>query len=276
MDDKGYSYFFRNLPHLVLILMIGFITMIIFLPIALIHYYPPHKEIDFFLIFPDFWNRVLIYTSNLNWIVLALVILGGSYAFGFIFMGFYDAIGLHIIRIPSRHFAKWLYPLVKLLRRLAEILHIIGKNEMETRGWYYWENRIAEDKNISNKYNIGNIEYAKLMGWFHKPENAHLREYYYWEFLKTVSCEYLGVLVFSLFFFSLLVYFPCQCWQNFITKNFLDTNISLKGSVYSCCYLVGLFVFYLFLLYGQACYKSALRKALKAVVDEYEKEFGIP
>jgi len=258
MDDKGYSYFFRNLPHLVLILMIGFITMIIFLPIVLIHYYPPHKEIDFFLIFPDFWNRVLIYTSNLNWIILALVILGGSYAFGFIFMGFYDFIGLHIIRRSSMRFARLSRPCKR----------------NRTRGWYYWENQIAEDKNISDKYNIGSIEYAKLMCWLHKPENAHLKEYYYWEFLKTVSCEYLGVLVFSLFFFSLPVYLPIQFWQNFIIKNFLDTNISLKGSVYSCCYLVVLFVFYLFLLYGQAFYKSALSKAFKAVVDEYEEKFA--
>jgi len=240
--------------------MIGFATMILLLPLSLIHYYPISKEMDFFLIFPYFWNKLLMHTSNLNWIVSSLIVLVGSYAFGFIFMGFYDLIGLHIIRRSSRLFAR--------------LSHPWKRNRI--RGWYYWENKIKpfskdKTKNESTKYAIGSIEYAELMCWLNKPENTHFRDYYYWEFIKTVSCEYLGLLVFVFFTISTLVYLPIQWWQDFIRSNLLNTNIILRGTIYSWFFIVLLFIFYLFLLYGQAFYQCAYHTAFRYIISEYEK-----
>ena len=153
----------------------------------LIYYYPPSSQIDFFRMFPDFWGRLLVHVTDSNWLILFLLIVAGSYAFGFLFIGFYDFIGVHIVRRSSRAFAR---ASKFLLEKFNE-----WKDDKD-RGWYYWENKITPfDGKQNNEYEVGKLEYAELMSWLYHPKNNHLRDYY-WEFLKTVSSRYLASLIF--------------------------------------------------------------------------------
>lgn len=267
MADEGYSYFFRDLPHLILIFIIGFMTMVLSFPLGLVHFYPPPNRMEFILIFPYFWNKILTYLSDLNWIVSIIIVLVGSYTFGFIFTGFYDSIGLHVVRRSCRAF--------------AFVWGFIFRIKNERRGWYYWENKIepfdkSETKNIRNKkndkYNVGNLEYAALMCWLNEPDNAPLKNYYVWEFLKTVSCKYLSLLIFSMFIVFFLLYLPIQGWQHFIIRNFLDENVILGKNIYSYGFVIVLFIFYLILLYGESYYECAYRKAREYIIKKYEEE----
>ena len=111
--NEGYYPFFRNLPHLILVLIIGFLTMLLISPIFLLNYYPLPEKVEFFQIFIVFWDKMFMSLSRFNWIIALLLILAGSYTFGFIFMGFYDSLGIHIIRFSSRFFAWLFYPVAK-------------------------------------------------------------------------------------------------------------------------------------------------------------------
>jgi len=178
MPKDEYSYFFMELPHMILIITLGFLELFLFLPLILSHFYNPTTKIDILFIFTSYWKTTLLSWSDINATFFLLLILALSYFLGYVFIGLYDFFGSKIINSLS-----WL---------LDSTICLIC-NSYATKKYYY--RRIEEAKKYSEKnYLIGTKKYSKFQFELYDPKNKNYRNYYNWEFIKDVSCEYLAFL----------------------------------------------------------------------------------
>lgn len=235
MNNSGYFTFLTELPHLILILALGFMALFFFSPFLVSLFYPPIDSLNILLIFTYYWKNILVAWSGLNAVFYSFLLLGVSYLLGFIITGLYDFFGLGSFLLDEFG-----------IKCYGKIL------EYQKKGYH----KVIEQARKPTRYDIGTSEYANFQFDLYHPYNKHLRSYYNWEFIKDVSCQYIAfiiVIFWIIFSFYLLFYFTG--WFVQISENI---NITLKSIVF--IYLFTLIAF-LGLEYGHLFYGSARVKA---------------
>ena len=242
MSGSDYFSFLTELPHLVLTFLIGFLSILVYLPFILLFLFPPAIHLDFILIFTYFWKNILVSWSGVNTVFYSVLLVSFSFLAGFIFVGLYDLIGHKIINGIAKYFDIFLKKISKKYRERKKYYDIFKKAE-------------GNDEKVK-QYDIGTEKYAKIQFNMYKPENRYIRSYYNWEFIKDASCSYLAFLI-IIFWIVLVIYY--------ILSLMVKLNNNVEFSMITYVFLIVSIIGFFSLIYGHLFYGSArIQARLKA------------
>lgn len=202
MPSNDYSYFFRELPHLLLTVVIGMLNIFIFLPLISFLYFQPGNYDDILLIISMFWNNI-VFGSQVNWFFTIIIFLVCGYAIGCIFASLYDLIGSNLIY-------KILTILVKLGKRTYIKIKDINETQLKKKepNFIFWFRKInAYKKYAKNNFRFGSEAYSEYQFKLYSPNNLHMKSYHSWEFLKQVFCSYL-LFIIIIFGIVFVLFYP--------------------------------------------------------------------
>lgn len=235
MAKGEYTSLITELPHFILIIIVGFLGIFAFIPLLLSYLLPPSKKINILLIFTHYWREIFVSWSGINTIFFLILILSFSYFIGYVITGLYDIIGGKIIWCFAKLYDKYILMRFKDYKELKKYFDRIKKAR----------------EFMKREFSIGTPEYAKFQFELYQPFNENYRIYYNWEFIKAVSCEYISFLV-VIFFFIFTTYYLLD------KIGWVNISDNIQFSCRSVVFIYGLLIIsFISLLYGSLFYGSA-------------------
>lgn len=205
MSAKEYFDIFKTLPILISTYIVGFLAMIIIIPIFISQNYIKNS-VDFLFIFPDIWKLILdsIPEGHSFFLYLGLILL--PIVFGISYLGLYYAVGEPLIIKLSRICANFFNRFYEI-GPFKIIIALFSQWKKKEARWLYSCNMIDSLKG-GEAYE--NQSVYCFRDWFLSEEGKGWYDQYYWHFFRSKTCGLLAFLLLIFITLFIFLYWPFE------------------------------------------------------------------